>query len=60
VTNHNTLDGYEQILEYKNSYRRFDKIKIYPAEEITINTQGHVLAYGLYEKIRPGMTRRNA
>jgi predicted metal-dependent phosphoesterase TrpH len=56
VTNHNTLDGYEQILEYKNSHRKFDKIRIYPAEEITIDTQGHVLAYGLHEKIRPGMT----
>jgi predicted metal-dependent phosphoesterase TrpH len=56
VTNHNTLDGYEQILEYKNSHRKFDRIRIYPAEEITIDTQGHVLAYGLHEKIRPGMT----
>jgi hypothetical protein len=56
VTNHNTLDGYEQILEYKNSHRKFDKISVYPAEEVTINTQGHILAYGLHEKISPGMT----
>ena len=56
VTNHNTLDGYQQILEYKNSHRKFDKIRIFPAEEITIDTQGHVLAYGLHKKIRPGMT----
>jgi hypothetical protein len=56
VTNHNTIDGYEQILEYKNAHRKFDGIGIYPAEEITIDTQGHILAYGLHEKIRPGMT----
>lgn len=56
VTNHNTLDGYEQMLEYKNTHRKFDRIRIYPAEEITIDTQGHVLAYGLHEKIHPGMT----
>ncbi|HEY7733917.1 MAG TPA: PHP-associated domain-containing protein [Nitrososphaera sp.] len=56
VTNHNTLDGYEQILEYKNSHKKFERIRIYPAEEITINNQGHVLGYGLHERIRPGMT----
>lgn len=56
VTNHNTLEGYEQLLEYKNSHKKFDRIRIYPAEEITIDTQGHVLAYGLHEEIRPGMT----
>jgi predicted metal-dependent phosphoesterase TrpH len=51
VTNHNTLDGYRQILEYK----KYDGLKVYPAEEITINTQGHVLAYGLHDRIKPGM-----
>lgn len=55
VTNHNTLDGYQQILEYKNAHTKFDGIKVYPAEEITIDTQGHVLAYGLERRIRPGM-----
>jgi hypothetical protein len=56
VTNHNTLDGYRQILEYKNDHSKFDSIKVYPAEEITIDNQGHVLAYGLHKQIRPGMT----
>ncbi len=56
VTNHNTLDGYRQIIEYKNSHCKFDGLKIYPAEEVTIDTQGHVLAYGLHKRIRPGMT----
>src|SRR5574338_339349 len=56
VTNHNTLDGYGQILEYKNNHARFDSIKVYPAEEITLDNQGHVLAYGLHRRIRPGMT----
>jgi predicted metal-dependent phosphoesterase TrpH len=56
VTNHNTLDGYRQILEYRNDHSKFGSIKIYPAEEITIDGQGHVLAYGLHRRIRPGMT----
>lgn len=56
VTNHNTLEGYAQIVEYRKLHKKFDSIKIYPAEEITIDNQGHVLAYGLYRKIRPGMT----
>lgn len=56
VTNHNTLDGYHQILEYRNDHTKFGSIKIYPAEEITIDGQGHVLAYGLHRRIRPGMT----
>jgi predicted metal-dependent phosphoesterase TrpH len=56
VTNHNTLDGYDQILRYKNDHSKFDSIRIYPAEEITIDSQGHVLAYGLHKRIRPGMT----
>jgi predicted metal-dependent phosphoesterase TrpH len=56
VTNHNTLDGYAQILDYKNHHAKFDSIKIYPAEEITIDNQGHVLAYGLHRRIKPGMT----
>jgi predicted metal-dependent phosphoesterase TrpH len=56
VTNHNTLDGYHQILEYRNDHSKFNSIKIYPAEEITIDSQGHVLAYGLHRRIRPGLT----
>ena len=56
VTNHNTLDGFHQILEYRNDHSKFSSIKIYPAEEITIEGQGHVLAYGLHRRIRPGMT----
>jgi predicted metal-dependent phosphoesterase TrpH len=56
VTNHNTLDGYSQILEYKKNHAKYRKIKIYPAEEITINNKGHVLAYGIEKEIRPGMT----
>lgn len=56
VTNHNTLDGYQQILGYKNDHAKFNSIKIYRAEEITIDNQGHVLAYGLHTRIRPHMT----
>jgi predicted metal-dependent phosphoesterase TrpH len=55
ITNHNTLNGYKQMLEYKENHEKFKNIKIYPAEEITINTKGHVLAYGIHETIKPGM-----
>ena len=55
ITNHNTLNGYKQMSEYKEHHEKFKNIKIYPAEEITINTKGHVLAYGIYETIKPGM-----
>jgi predicted metal-dependent phosphoesterase TrpH len=56
VTNHNTLDGYSQILEYKKNHAKYRNIRIYPAEEITINNKGHVLAYGIEKEISPGMT----
>lgn len=56
VTNHNTLDGYRQITDYQNNHSKFANIRIYPAEEVTIEGGGHVLAYGIYETIRPGMS----
>jgi len=56
VTNHNTLDGYSQILECKQNHAKYQNIRIYAAEEITINKKGHVLAYGIENEIRPGMT----
>lgn len=56
VTNHNTIDGYSQILEYKQNHEKYQNIRIYPAEEITIKNKGHVLAYGIENEIRPGMT----
>ena len=56
VTNHNTLDGYHQILEYQKAHDRYSNIQIYPGEEITIDNKGHVLAYGLDKEISPGKT----
>ena len=56
VTNHNTLQGYKEILEYQQDHQKYHNIRIYPAEEITIENGGHVLAYGIHETIRPGMT----
>lgn len=56
VTNHNTLDGYRQICEYQDNHAKFKGVKIYPAEEITIDNGGHVLAYGIHKTIRQGMT----
>jgi predicted metal-dependent phosphoesterase TrpH len=56
ITNHNTLDGYRQVLSYQRDHARFSGLSIYPAEEITVDTGGHVLAYGIYETIRANMT----
>lgn len=56
VTNHNTLDGYHQLLEYKNDHLKFKNIDVYPAEEITTDTGAHVLAYGIHEAISPGLS----
>lgn len=56
VTNHNTLDGYAQMRECARSHERLSGISVFPAEEITIDTGAHVIAYGLHERIEPGMT----
>ena len=56
VTNHNTLDGYHQLLEYKNNHDKFKNIDVFPAEEITIDTGAHVLAYGIHDVIAPGIS----
>src|SRR5919198_5261844 len=56
VTNHNTLDGYHQILEYQQNHKKYHDIKIYPGEEITIDNKGHVLAYGINKEVKPGMS----
>ena len=56
VTNHNTLDGYHQLLQYKNDHEKFKNIDVFPAEEITTNTGAHVLAYGIHEAIEPGIS----
>jgi len=51
VTNHNTLDGFHQLLEYKNDHAKFKNIDVFPAEEITIDTGAHVLVYGIHDAI---------
>ena len=56
ITNHNTLDGYRHLLEYKKNHKKFEKIDIFPAEEVTIDTGAHVLAYGIHDEIKPGIT----
>lgn len=56
VTNHNTTDGYAQLRDYRRDHEKFRGISIFPAEEITIDTGAHVLAYGIHSEIRPGMT----
>ncbi len=56
VTNHNTLNGYNQLLEYRNDHNKFKNIDVLPAEEITTDSGAHVLAYGIHEKISPGLS----
>ncbi|PIW32167.1 MAG: metal-dependent phosphoesterase, partial [Nitrosopumilales archaeon CG15_BIG_FIL_POST_REV_8_21_14_020_37_12] len=56
VTNHNTLDGYRQLLQYKKDHSKFKNIAVFPAEEITIDTGAHVLAYGIHNEIKSGLT----
>ena len=55
VTNHNTLDGYTQMRECARSHEKFSGMSVFPAEEITIDTGAHVLAYGLHEGVPPGL-----
>ncbi len=56
VTNHNTLDGFSQMLQYKNDHNKFKNIQVYPAEEVSTDTGAHVLAYGIHEAIPSGLT----
>ena len=56
VTNHNTLDGFNQITDYKNDHEKFSNLKIFPAEEITTDKEAHVLVYGLHEEIKSNQT----
>lgn len=46
----------EEFFDYQQNHRKYYNIKIYPAEEITIDNRGHVLAYGIYKMVKPGMT----
>ncbi|RNJ73920.1 MAG: PHP domain-containing protein [Thaumarchaeota archaeon S15] len=55
VTNHNTLDGYAQAREYARTHGRHARIAVYPAEEVTLDDGSHVVAYGISERVRPGM-----
>jgi predicted metal-dependent phosphoesterase TrpH len=56
VTNHNTLDGYDQLLQYKKDHTKFHNLSVYPAEEITTDTGAHVLAYGIHDEIQSGLS----
>jgi len=56
ITNHNTLDGYSALLEYKKNHAKFKDIQVYPAEEITADNETHVIAYGISQTIKPGQS----
>lgn len=56
VTNHNTLDGYNQLLEFQKNHQKYQNIRIFPAEEITTDEGAHVIAYGIHKEIKPGLS----
>ena len=56
VTNHNTLDGFKQITDYKNNHEKFSNLKVHPAVEITTDKEAHVLVYGLRDEIKSNQT----
>lgn len=55
VTNHNTLSGYKEMLKYSNDHEKYRHIMVYPAEEVTIDSGAHVLAYGIHTEIPAGL-----
>ena len=55
VTNHNTLSGYDNILQCKKDHDKFKDIMVYPGEEVTTDKGAHVLAYGIYDEIPSGL-----
>lgn len=54
ITNHNTLNGYHSLLEYRENHAKYKNIKVYPGEEVTTDTGIHVLAFGLHKTIKAG------
>ena len=56
VTNHNTIDGYKHMLEYKKNHQKFDALRVYPAEEVTTNNEAHILVYGIDHAIKSGLS----
>ena len=56
VTNHNTLDGFKQITDYKHAHEKFSNLKVYPAVEVTTDKEAHVLVYGLQDEIKSNQT----
>ena len=56
ITNHNTLYGYNKLIDYKSNHHKYDDIEIYPAEEVTSLHGEHILVYGLTTAIKPGLT----
>lgn len=56
ITNHNTLDGCSALLEYKENHERLRNLQVYLAEEVTTNNGTHIIAYGISETIKPGLT----
>ena len=54
ITNHNTLNGFNSLLECKENHEKYKKIRVYPGEEITTDKGIHVLAFGLHETVQAG------
>jgi hypothetical protein len=53
ITDHNNLKGYYEVM--KVAKKDYPDITVVPGEEIT-TLSGHILAYGISEAIRPGLS----
>lgn len=56
VTNHNTLAGYEQLRQYAHDHKKYEHIQVVPSEEITTSDGSHIIAYGIHNIIKPGLS----
>ena len=56
VTNHNTLDGFQQMVQCRNDHEKFKNIQVYPAEEVSTDTGAHIIAYGIHDEISSGLS----
>ncbi len=60
ITNHNTTNGYRQLLKCQREHPELRKVKVYQGEEVSAflseKRYGHVLGWGLTDEVRRGMT----
>ncbi len=59
VTNHNTTNGYSQLIACRKDHPELREIEVYPGEEVSVllpnGLYGHVLAWGVTGELKGGM-----